>query len=277
MLFNSKKLGLKIFSVILWIIAVIHIYPIFLVLISSVKTKHELAVNPFGFPMEVTFQYFIQAFKTMHYVRSLANTAVIASVSVVAILLISSMAAYAIARREGKFYNLIYMFFLAGLMIPFQMTMIPLYKVMLATKLISTYQGMIFFYIAFLAPFSIFLLTGFVRTVPKELEEAAVIDGCGLWKTFFKIVFPLLKPALTTVAVLNLFSIWNDFLAPMLYLQKSAYMTLTVQLNSFRGMYVNDWSLIFTGVCMIVAPMLIIYLFAQKFIISGITAGAVKG
>lgn len=274
---KSKKLGLMVISVAFWILAVIHIYPILLVLVSSVKTKYELAVNPFGIPREVTFQYFSEAFKTMHYMRSLLNTAIIAFLSVSILLVISSMAAYAIARKENRFYNFVYMFFLAGLIIPFQMTMIPLYKVMLATKLISTYQGMILFYLAFLTPFSVFLLTGFIKTIPKELEEAARIDGCGLFGIFFKIVFPLLKPALSTVAVLNLFSIWNDFLAPMLYLQKSTSMTLTVQLNSFRGLYFNDWSLIFAGVFMIVAPMLIIYLFAQRFIISGITAGAVKG
>jgi raffinose/stachyose/melibiose transport system permease protein len=274
---NNRRTGLIIGSAILWILAAFHLYPILLVLFSSVKTKHELAVNPFGFPLEITFQYFSQAFKTMHYMRSLFNTAFIAFISVGLLLIIASMAAYAIIRKNSRFYNTIYMFFLAGTIVPFQMTMIPLYKVMLTTKMISTYQGIICFYLAFLAPFSVFLLAGFVRTVPKELEEAAGIDGCGIFRTFFTIVFPLMKPALSTVAVLNLFTVWNDFLAPMLYLQQSSMMTLTVQLNSFRGMYVNDWSLIFTGVCMIVAPMLVVYLFAQRFIISGITAGAVKG
>ncbi len=274
---KPKKTGMILLSFVFWVMAVIHIYPILLVLISSVKTKHELAMNPFGIPREITFSYFSQAYNTMHYMRSLFNTAIIAFASICILLVISSMAAYAIARRDNRVYNFLYMFFLAGLIVPFQMTMIPLYKIMLATKLISTYHGMVFFYLAFLAPFSVFLLTGFVKTVPKELEEAARIDGCGIFRSFFVIVFPLLKPAMSTVAVLNVFTIWNDFLAPMLYIQKSSMMTLTVQLNSFRGMYVNDWSLIFTGVCMIVAPMLLIYLFAQRFIISGITAGAVKG
>lgn len=272
-----RRFNLKIISAIFWIIALIHMYPIFIVLISSIKTKQELAANPFGLPRQVTFKYFIQAFGTMHYARSLTNTLVIAVFSVSLLLIISSMAAFAIARRNNRAYNTIYMFFIAGIIVPFQMTMIPLYKVLLSTKLINTYQGMIAFYLAFLAPFSVFLLCGFVKSVPRELDEAALIDGCGLFKSFFKIIFPLLKPALSTVAVLNTFTIWNDFLAPMLYMQKSSSMTLTVQLASFRGMYFNDWSLIFTGVCMIVAPMLIIYVFAQRFIIDGITAGAVKG
>ena len=264
-------------NIILFVIAVIFLLPILLILISSVKTSQDLAMNPFGLPRQITFKYFAQAFSTMHYLRSLMNTAIIAVCTVGVLLVIASMAAYAIARKNNRLYNTLYMFFLAGLIVPFQMVMIPMYKVMLGIHLVSTYQGMIFLYLALLSPFSVFLLTGFVKTVPRELEEAAQIDGCGLYRTFFTIVFPLLTPALSTVAVLNIFSIWNDFLAPMLYLQKNAMMTLTVQLGSFIGMYNNNWSLIFTGVCMIVAPMIVIFIMAQRFIISGITAGAVKG
>ena len=274
---QTGGVGIKLLSLAVWVMALIHLYPILVVIFSAVKTKKELAINPFGLPKSITFEYFITAFNTMHYIRSLFNTATIAFLAVGILIILSSMSAYAIARKNNRFYNGIYMFFLAGLIVPFQMTMIPLYKVLQATRLISTFTGMICFYLAFLSPFSVFLLTGFVKTVPKELEEAARIDGCSLYGTFYRIVFPLLKPALSTVVVLNLFYIWNDFLAPMLYLQKGSSMTLTVQLNSFRGMYFNDWSLIFTGVCMIVGPMLLIYLFAQRFIISGITAGAVKG
>lgn len=276
---SSKRSGLnkKILTIILWVISIVHIYPILLVIISSVKTKHDLAVNPFGLPREITFRYFTQAFMTMHYLRSVLNTVFIAAVTIFILLIISSMAAYAIIRKGNRFYNGLYMLFLAGLIVPFQMTMIPLYKIMLTFKLMSTYQGIIFIYLALLVPFSVFLLAGFVRTVPKELEEAALIDGCGIYFTFFRIVLPILKPALTTIAVLNIFAIWNDFLMPMLYLQDNAKMTVVVQLSSFRSKYFNDWSLIFSGVCMIVAPMIVIYMFAQKFIIGGITAGAIKG
>ena len=263
--------------VVLWLVCLLHIYPILLVLISAVKTKHELAVNPFGFPKEFTLTYFITAFNTMHYFRSILNTSFIGIAAVSISVIMSAMAAYAIVRRNNKFYNAMYIVFLAGMIIPFQMTMIPLYKIMLTFKLISTYHGIIFIYLASLAPFSVFLLSGFVKSVPRELEEAALIDGCGIYKTFFSIVFPLLKPAITTVSVLNLFAIWNDFLMPMLFIQESKKMTITVQLASFQGRYFNDWSLIFAGVCMIVLPMLVVYLFAQRFIIDGITAGAVKG
>ncbi|MBD0380907.1 carbohydrate ABC transporter permease [Paenibacillus sedimenti] len=271
------KLSSYLLKAVLWIISILYIYPILLVLISSIKTKRDLATNPFGLPKEFTLDYFQAAYQTMHYFRSILNTSFIGLVSVGISVIITSMAAYVIARRNNKFYNAMYLLFLAGMIIPFQMTMIPLYKVMLSLQLISTYQGVIFIYLASLAPFSVFLLSGFVKSVPRELEEAALIDGCGIYKTFFMIVFPLLKPAITTVSVLNLFHIWNDFLMPMLYIQDSKKITITVQLASFQGRYFNDWSLIFAGVCMIVFPMLIIYLLAQRFIIDGITAGAVKG
>lgn len=267
----------KILPLVLWIAALIHVYPIILILFSAVKSKKELAVNPIGIPIKITLEHFFQAFKTMNYLRSVYNTVIIAFFSVAILVVLASMAAYAVVRKNNRFYNSIYLFFIAGLIVPFQMIMIPLYKLMLNFHFMNTYHGMIFLYLAMLSPFSVFILTGFIRAIPKELEEAALIDGCGIYKTFFLIVSPLLKPAITTVAVLNVFNIWNDFIMPLLFLQKRSKMTLTVQLSSFQGLYFNNWSLIFAGVCMIVFPMLIIYLIAQKNIIEGITAGAVKG
>lgn len=261
----------------LWIVALIEIYPILLVVLSAVKSKPELAANPFGFPKDVTFQFFSTAYETMHYFRSVSNTVLIAAVSVSVSVVMTSMAAYAIVRRKTRFHSFLYMLFLAGMIIPFQMTMIPLYKMMVDLGFYNSYHGIIMIYLALTAPFSVFLLVGFVKSVPRELEEAALIDGCGVFQTFFRIVLPLLKPALTTLCVLNLFSIWNDFLMPVLFLSDDRKMTITVQISKFQGMYSNDWSLLFAGICMIVLPMVVIYLLAQRFIINGITAGAIKG
>lgn len=255
---------------------VIYLYPILLIMFSSLKTKAEMARNPSGPPESITFEYFAKAFENMRYDRAVMNTAVLAFSVTVLLLLMSSMAAYAIARK-GKKYNGIYYLFLAGMLVPFQVTMIPLYRIMMDLKLINTLRGVACVYLATRAPFSIFLLTGFVKSVPVELEEAAYIDGAGVYRTFGTIVFPLLKSPLTTVAVLNIFTVWNDFLMPMLFLQSRDKLTLTVTLANFQGMYFNDWSMIFAGVCMIVLPVLLVYLSAQRFIISGITAGAVKG
>ncbi|MFC5648591.1 carbohydrate ABC transporter permease [Paenibacillus solisilvae] len=272
-----SRIGKPVGMGLLWVVILLYVYPILLVLLTAVKTKSDLALHPFGWPEKWTFDSFTKAFETMNYVRSLINTIGIAAISVAGVVLMAAMAAYVISRRDNRFYRVIYIVFLAGMIVPFQMAMIPLYKVLQTFNLINTYPGVIFIYLGMLAPFSVFILSGFVKGVPKELEEAALVDGSGTYKTFFRIVLPLLKPAVTTVTVLNLFNVWNDFLMPMLYLSDNRKTTITVQLSSFQGMYNNDWSLIFAGVCMIVVPMLVIYLFAQRFIISGITAGAVKG
>jgi raffinose/stachyose/melibiose transport system permease protein len=247
-----------------------------MILFSSVKTSVEMAINPFGIPKNITFESFIRVFHRMNYLQSVINTLTVTTLSVVIMLVIGSMAAYAIARR-GKIFLVFYYIFISGMLIPFQMTMIPLYKFLMGLHLLNKLTGVTFVYLALLAPLSIFLLTGFVRTVPRELEEASYIDGVGIYQTFFVIVLPLLRSSLVTVAVLNAFMVWNDFLMPMLYLQSRNKLTLTVTLANFQGMYFNDWPMIFSGVCLIVVPMLIVYFFAQRFIINGITAGAVKG
>ncbi|MCD9021514.1 carbohydrate ABC transporter permease [Cohnella silvisoli] len=277
MLTRVSPLGGYIGKLLLWCSCILFIYPILLVFLSSVKTKSELALRPFGFPEHWTTESFAKALRTMNYGRSLLNTSLIAFVSVACVVIMASMAAYAISRKNNRLYNGVYLLFIAGMIVPFQMAMIPLYKVLTALDLINTYQGVIFIYLGSLTPFSVFVLSGFVKGVPKELEEAASIDGSGVYSTFFRIVLPLLKPAMTTIIVLNLFTVWNDFLMPMLYLSDSKKATITVKLSAFQGMYFNDWSLIFAGVCLIVTPMLIVYLFAQRYIISGITAGAIKG
>lgn len=274
---TMKKTAFKISGILCWILFFpVFLYPIYIILSSALKTKSELALNPSGIPVEPTLNNFMQAFSKMNYLRSTANTIFVVVIVVGITLIMSSMAAYAIARK-GKSYNWIYFLFLSGLMIPFQLRMIPLYKMLVNMKLVNSLWGIILVYLGSQAPMTIFLLSGFVKTIPRELEEAAYIDGAGMYRTFFSVVLPLLKSSLTTVGVLCAFTVWNDFLMPMLFLQKRDSLTITVTLSQFQGLYSSDWSMIFAGVCLIVLPMLIIYLFAQKFIISGITAGAVKG
>lgn len=274
---KNRKLIWKICIVLVLLgILLVHLYPILLIFISAVKTKAEMAANPFGFPKEITWEYFIKAADKMQYGQSVWNSALIVVVVVGILLLTSSMAAYAISRRGG-IYNIFYFIFLVGMLVPFQMIMIPLYKYLMNFHMINKLSGVMCVYLATLAPFSVFLLTGFIKSVPKELEESAYLDGAGCYRAFFAIIFPLLRPSLATVAVLNAFTIWNDYLMPMLYLQSKDKLTLTVTLANFQGMYFNDWSMIFAGVCLIVLPILILYLLAQKYIIGGMTAGAVKG
>lgn len=274
----KKRTRSIILSVIIWLIALVYIYPIILILISSLKTKSELYTNIIGLPEKIYFGNYIVAFGKMNYFRSLFNNVFILLVTLLLLTLVSTMSAYAIGRNSNrKLYKFLYLFFMSGMVVPFQMIMIPLYKTMYSNGLINTYHGIILVYMAILSPISIFIYSGFIKTIPYELEEAATIDGCGVFRRYFNIVLPLLKPAIATVVTLNSFSIWNDFLMPTLFLSKREMKTLIVSLYSFVGQYFNDWSLIFASIFIIVYPILFIYLFAQKYIIKGITAGAVKG
>jgi raffinose/stachyose/melibiose transport system permease protein len=273
-----KKSKLSLVSILIWILAILYIYPIILVLISSLKSKAELYTNIIGLPKILYLDNFIIAFNKMNYFRSLSNNILILVIALVALTFITTMTGYAISRNmKKKLYVFLYSFFLSGIIIPFQMIMIPLYKFMSVLDLINTYHGVIMVYMATLTPISVFIYTGFIKTVPYELEEAAYIDGCGLFKRYYFIVLPLLKPAIATVVILNSFAIWNDFLMPTLFLNRTNMKTLIVSLYSFIGQYYNDWSLIFSSIFIIIYPILILYIFAQKYIIDGITAGAVKG
>jgi raffinose/stachyose/melibiose transport system permease protein len=276
---QRKKLKLRrvILETVMWVVTLIHIYPIFLVAISALKPKEDLYDNPIALPARITFDNFINAFNKMDYLRSLFNTLLLVSITVFIIIFLSSAASYAIVRRNTKFYNKLYFFFLAGMMMPFHMIMIPLFKYMTMFKLINTYHGIIIVWLGITAGFSMFVFSGFIKTVPKELEESGLIDGCGLYRIYFLIVFPILKPVVATLTVLMTFRYWNDFLMPMLFLSKNSMKPLVPRLASFVGEYFNDWSLIFSAIFMIVYPVLVVYIFAQKYIIKGLTAGAVKG
>jgi raffinose/stachyose/melibiose transport system permease protein len=275
-----RKYHSKLRSVVLeglfWLLAVLHLYPVILILLSALKTKSELAVNPFGFPQTPTLEHFITAFSRLDYFRSFFNTTVVTFLSMTLILFFSSASAYAIARKNNKLYNAAYLFFLAGMIVPFQMTMIPLYKLIVNMGWINTYQGIISINVATHCAVSIFIMTGFVKTVPKELEEASYIDGSGIYRTYFQIILPLLIPALATVAILNIFGIWNEFLLPLLFLPGPEMQTLVVKLSGFFGEYNNNWPPLFAAIFYIVYPIIIIYIYLQRYIVKGITAGSVK-
>lgn len=277
MMTKQKKAYKILLIVLLWVIAAFHMFPMLIVLIEPFKTKAEILRSPFSLPKSITLTNFAEAIKAIDFPRAAFNSIFITVVSVILIVLFSSMTAYAIARRNNRFYNFLYLTFLGGMIVPFQMTMLPLYKTIHAFDLMNTHRGIILIYVSTGVVFPIFLLAGFIKAVPKELEEAAKIDGCGLYSTFFRIVFPLLKPALATVTILATFGIWNDFMIPLLFLTTKEKRTIVVRIYDFMGMYASDWNLIFATIFLVVFPMVILYLYAQKFIISGITTGAVKG
>lgn len=271
--------GRLLLSVVMCLFTCLVLYPVFIMFSDAFKTREEMALNPFGLPQAAGFtvENLLNAVSRMKLHIPLINSMIVTIFSVIVIIIVSSMAAYPIARRGGRFYNFFYMFFLAGLVVPYQMAMVSLYKEIKSLGLMNSLFGMILIYGGVFLAFPIFFYCGFIKTIPRELEEAAVLDGCSRYGIFWRIVFPLLKPITATVAILTLMNVWNEFTLALLFLQKSEKMTITIALSLFRGQYTTHWPNMFAGILVAVAPIIILFLVAQKQFIKGMVDGAVKG
>ncbi|WP_248923893.1 carbohydrate ABC transporter permease [Paenibacillus hamazuiensis] len=273
-LYNRNSL-LTRFILALW--AIVVLIPILIVVFVAVKAPSELAQGPLSMPASLEWANFAAAWNQGAMSSSLMNSIAIAGTSVITIILLSSAAAYPLSRRKKKWATVTYLYFLSGMMIPFQMTMIPLYKLLGQLNLIGKYPGPIFIYIALGLPFSIFLYTAFFKSIPQEIEESALIDGCGPYRTFWSILFPLLKPVTSTLLIMNTLTIWNDFFVPLLFLQSKQARTIPLSIYSFTGEFVNQWNLIFAAVIIGSLPLILLFLVLQKQFIQGMASGAVKG
>lgn len=270
-----KKTGYGIF---LAVISLIMLLPIYYLLVTTFKTPAEAVASPLGFPKHFTFGNYIKAIEAMNYGQALKNNLIITVVSVLCLVIFASMASYVVARSRKKIFQVMYSIFLVGLIIPFQISIIPLYKIISGVNLMNTHTGVILVDVFCInLPLSIFLMRGFINTVPLELEEAALIDGCGTFQCFWKIIFPLLKPIVSTVAILDALAIWNDFMTPLLFLQSSEKQVLLQQVYKNVGPFSTDWTSFFPMLVMATLPLVIFYLIMQKQIIEGVVAGAVKG
>ena len=258
-------------------LVLIYLSPLYLLFCIALKSKDEFARNNFGWPRKIIWSNLRDAMEQMDYSRALLNSVIIAGCSIALILLFASMASYALGRRKEKIYNNLYMFFLAGMMIPFQLTMLPLYKLINKMRLMGTYWGVVFLYVASYLPVAIVILTGFIKEIPTELDEAAIIDGSSLMYTFWHIIIPLIRAPLVTVLIFSVVGIWNDLLTPLLFLG-SKHQTLIVKLYNFIGaFYVTEWTMMFAGSIMTMLPLLVVFLISQKYFIEGMVTGAVKG
>jgi raffinose/stachyose/melibiose transport system permease protein len=250
----------------------------FLILVTvTVKSPQDLLHTTLGFPKVFMWSNFAEAWRTASLGMAFGNSILITGLAIVGIVLASSFAAYPLARVKTKFTSTMFLFFISGIMVPFQLSMIPLYKLLKFLHLINTHQGVILIFIAMSIPFSIFLYTGFLKGIPKELEESALIDGCGPFRTFAVIIFPLMKPVTASVIITNSLSIWNDFLVPLLFLQAKTSRTIPMAIFTFTGQYNNSWNMIFAAILLGTLPLIITFLFLQKHFIKGIVGGAVKG
>ncbi|PYI56259.1 carbohydrate ABC transporter permease [Paenibacillus flagellatus] len=268
-----------VLEIVMAALACLVFYPIFLIAANAFKTREDMAFNPFGPPSRTGFTWdnVAETVRGMDIYKPLLNSVWITAGSLIAIIVFASMAAYPIARNRTKLYGALYLFFLSGIMIPFQLAMIPLYKEIKALGLMNSQWGMILIYSGVFLSFPVFFYSGFIKSVPLELEEAARIDGCGRFRLFWTIVFPLLRPATATVAILSLLAIWNEFGLSFLFLQKTSSMTLVAALFSFRGQYHVNWPHMFAGVLIAALPIVIAFLCVQSYFVKGIADGALKG
>lgn len=272
---RKKQIRLMI-EILMILITAIHLFPVFNLICSSLKTSSDLMLHPIGLPNEVDFSNYTTAWETLNYTRALMNTVIICVCSIVLIVIIGAFAAYPISRYDLKFNKIMYYVFLSFIMIPGQALLIPLVRIFYQLKLVNTYYGLIIFYVATSVPFSVFLYTGFIKTIPRSLEESAIIDGCGPFGAFFRIVFPLLKSVTTTVIILNIMSIWNDFLMPMIILQKKGMRTLTPSIFNFFEEFSTKWNYAFAASVLVMLPGIIIFLLLQKHFVAGMVSGSVK-
>lgn len=271
---KGSKIAVNVFKVLL---GLLFLSPLYIMFIYAFKTRREIMMTGLAFPTRLTFENFVNAVTTTNLSSAFINTVISAVCMTALTILASSMAAYIIARKNTRLYNAMYYLFLAAIILPFQVIMLPMYRVLRAIGLMNTLAGYILAMSSLQLGFSVFLTTGFVKTVPRELDEAAYVDGASRYYTFLHIIFPLMKPIIMTSVVLNTLAVWNDLLTAQIILQSNRLRTLTLEQFSFISQFSTDLGKAFAAFLISIIPVLLLYFFLQKYIISGIVAGAVKG
>ncbi|NMB00374.1 MAG: carbohydrate ABC transporter permease [Firmicutes bacterium] len=274
---KTKRIGEVLIYVVLTFFALVFAYPVFLMIITSFKSTREIFADPFGLPTVWRWENFTTVWSKARFNVYLINSILVTLISTVLVLILSSLAAFALSRYRFRFNTFLYIFFLAGIMIPIRLGILPLFVLMRNLKLLNNHWSLILTYVASGMPMSVFLLTGFFKTIPKDLEHSARIDGCSDLRIFYQIMLPLIRPGLATVAMVNSIPWWNDFFFPLLYIQTDRLKTVPLGMTIFFGQYMTDWSLLFSGMVISSIPLLILYLSMSKQFISGLTAGALKG
>lgn len=270
---KSKKLltGVSI------LVMFIHIIPFYIMVTTALKAKGDFS-SKWVFPKELNFQNFSDAWTIANLGPSFVNTTIITACSAALLIFFGSMAAYPMARRQTTLNKVFYFIFIAIMIIPPLTALVPLYKMVVNIGMMNTYEVAILNNVAAFMPLTIFLYAGFIRsTVPKELEEAAKIDGASTLGTFFRIVFPLLKPVTASVLIIACVFIWNDYQFAIFFLQDKSMHTVTVSLASFFGQNQNNLNLVAAAAILAMLPMTLLFLFLQKYFIAGLSSGSVKG
>lgn len=259
------------------LLAVVFLSPFYIGVIYSFKTKQEITFTGLSLPENVDFTNYYAVLEDGSFFQGLVNSLYTTLPSVLLIMVICPMAAYVFARNRSRIYNVLYSLFLVAMLIPYQSVLLPIYSNMRSWGLLNTYAGNIFVKVGFQISLSILICTGFVKGIPKELEEAAYIDGLGYMGTFWKIVFPLMKPVLISLLIINALFAWNDFQLSTVTLTKEAVQTLPQLLYRYFGVHSVDLNEAFAAFNLAMLPLIILYLLLQKYITDGVMAGSVKG
>lgn len=249
--------------------------PIYLVFVNALKTRADANGMSAGLPVHPQWGNFGSVIDQGNLVTAFFNSVLYSAGSTVLAVLLAALAAYVLARHRSRRHEVIYLLLIAGIAVP--TNFVTLTKVMQVTHLIDTQLGIILLYAATQIPFDVFLIYAFIDTVPRELDEAAIIDGSSPIRTFARIILPMLTPVLVTCGVLNILNVWNEFLMPLYFLGSTSNWPMTLSVYNFFGQYESNWSLVSADVVLTILPVLLIYLVAQRWILSGVSAGAVKG
>ncbi|MDQ0917032.1 carbohydrate ABC transporter permease [Paenibacillus sp. V4I5] len=274
---NESKWTKIVRAIVMYLVAALFLFPFYIAVVYSLKTPVETAKAPLSFPVHFAWSNYSKAIEAANFFMALKNSLIVTVATVILAVLVCSMGAYVISRNNNKFYNFFYFLFMSSIMMPFQVIMFPLYKTWVNLSLLNTLHGLTISLVGVQIGYFCFLYVGFIKTVPRELEEAATIDGASRYRTFFSIIFPLLKPINMTIIVLSALGAWNDFVVSMVIVQKKAVSTLPLVQFQFFGEYTSEVNMAFAAILMSMVPIMLFYIFAQKYIIGGVTAGAVKG
>jgi raffinose/stachyose/melibiose transport system permease protein len=269
--------GQVVVMIVLAVLVVIVASPVLYALLNSFRSYSEITVDPMGLPTAFTLDNYVQLFQQTDYGEALVNTLIITVVTVVLLVAIVPMAAYGIERVGGRTSRFLYVLFIAGLMIPFQVRMIPLVKGFDDVGLYSTLLSVILVHLGGAASFGILLYCSFIKGIPIEVEEAAHVDGAGRLRTFWLIVFPMLLPVTSAFVIIQSLGLWNDFFIPLVFLDSSSAGTINVAINRMVGLLTSQWQLIYTGAILAIVPSVAIFAAFQRYFIKGMSVGAVKG
>ncbi len=272
-------LARSLLNIVLFLWAVVVIFPMVWLLYTSFKTDQEIFFNPWSLPTSLQWDNFARAWVSAHIGQYFVNSLVIVIPGLIFTLLLSAMTAYVLARFPFPGNRFIFYMFMSGMLFPVFLALVPLFFLVKSLSMLNTYQGLILVYIAYSLPFSVFFLTGFFKTLPSELHEAAIIDGANQYQVFFLIMLPLAQPGLVSMGIFNFLGMWNQYILPLVLMSNEARYLLTQGLAYMlhQQTYLNDWSGLFAAVTLVMVPTITVYMIFQSQIQKGITVGALKG